>query len=119
MEQKWKTDEQLYLTRIENGKSIDEYKNTKALPHINEEYQFRITNKNLVQKLINPRRDKTIINSLANTSFSQFYKNKKENNVKYRRKIIPSKCLKKQKASERDESNKIQDDKILRIKRNV
>jgi hypothetical protein len=63
------------------------------LPHINEEYEFRITNKLLIQKIANPRRDRIIIDSLAHTSYSQFYKNKKgsaphQQASNYRRKIV-------------------------------
>ena len=36
----------------------------KILPHIAEEYNFRITNHLLVKKIMNPKRDKIIKNSL-------------------------------------------------------
>jgi hypothetical protein len=32
----------------------------KLLPHIAEEYQYKITNQLLVQKIMNPKRDKLI-----------------------------------------------------------
>ena len=36
----------------------------KMLPHIVEEYQYRITNHLLIKKIISPKRDKIIVNSL-------------------------------------------------------
>jgi hypothetical protein len=38
----------------------------KLLPHIQEEYQYRITNHLLIKKIISPKRDKIIMNSLEN-----------------------------------------------------
>lgn len=40
----------------------------KLLPHIIGEYEYRITNKILVHKILNPRRDKLIRDSLLNAS---------------------------------------------------
>ena len=40
----------------------------KLLPHIIGEYEYRITNKLLVHKILNPRRDKLIMDSLLNAS---------------------------------------------------
>lgn len=36
------------------------------LPHIAEEYHFRITNHLLLKKIISPKRDKVIMQSLSN-----------------------------------------------------
>lgn len=33
----------------------------KLLPHISEEYEYKITNQLLVSKIINPKRDKLIV----------------------------------------------------------
>jgi hypothetical protein len=40
------------------------YENIKLLPHIAEEYNFRITNHLLIKKIISPKRDKIIVQSL-------------------------------------------------------
>lgn len=40
------------------------YNNSKILPHITEEYNYRITNYLLIKKIISPKRDKTIMQSL-------------------------------------------------------
>lgn len=85
---------ELSYMRTEHGKSSDDYRCSRILPHITEQYQFRINNRLLIEKIINPRRDKTIIDSLAKTTCSQFYKkntrtSKLEKNMKYRRKIMP------------------------------
>lgn len=48
--------------------SCDEYRLVKVLPHIKEEFYYRVENKLMVQKIINPRRDKTIVESLVNTT---------------------------------------------------
>ena len=42
------------------------YENNKLLPHIAEEYHFRITNHLLLKKIISPKRDKIIMRSLIN-----------------------------------------------------
>ena len=42
------------------------YENNKLLPHIAEEYHFRITNHLLLKKIISPKRDKIIMQSLSN-----------------------------------------------------
>ena len=44
------------------------YNNSKILPHITEEYNYRITNYLLIKKRINPKRDKTIMQSLEGLS---------------------------------------------------
>ena len=41
------------------------YENNKLLPHIAEEYHFRITNHLLLKKIISPKRDKIIMQSLC------------------------------------------------------
>jgi hypothetical protein len=38
--------------------------NKKILPHITEEYNYLITNYLLIKKIISPKRDKTILQSL-------------------------------------------------------
>lgn len=48
--------------------SCDEYRMVKVLPHIKEEFYYRVENKLMVQKITNPRRDKIIVDSLANTA---------------------------------------------------
>lgn len=48
--------------------SCDEYRLVKVLPHIKEEFYYRVENKLMVQKITNPRRDKSIVDSLANTT---------------------------------------------------
>lgn len=73
----------------------------KLLPHIIGEYEYRITNKLLVHKILNPRRDKLIMDSLMNASnvfcnnnkskiplktSSSFYRRKK--NVRNERKFV-------------------------------
>ena len=40
------------------------YENNKLLPHIAEEYHFRITNHLLLKKIISPKRDKIIMQAL-------------------------------------------------------
>jgi hypothetical protein len=52
----------------ELGKSLDIYKKDKMYPHISDEYDFKINNRLLLSKIINPRRDKTIMDSLINAS---------------------------------------------------
>ena len=44
------------------------YNIDKLLPHIAEEYNYRITNHLLIKKIICPRRDKIIMNSLEHVS---------------------------------------------------
>lgn len=43
---------------------LKRYQNSKILPHIIEEYNYRITNYLLIKKIISPKRDKTIMQSL-------------------------------------------------------
>ena len=57
-----------YHHRCEEKGSLDNYANKRILPHISEEYEFRITNRLLVGKILNPRRDKTIMDSLVKAS---------------------------------------------------
>lgn len=61
----------------ENGQSLDEYRHSKLLPHINQQYEFRITNRLLLQKIINPRRDRTIVESLSRTTAQLCIRKKK------------------------------------------
>jgi len=82
-------------------KAIDTQKRSKVLPHITEEYEFRITNRLLIDKITNPRRDKTIVDSLTNVTSRLFLNRKKnilpvEKSVIYRRKIIGNRNLQKQ-----------------------
>lgn len=63
----------------------------KLLPHIIGEYEYRITNKLLAHKILNPRRDKMIMDSLLNASNVSCSNNKskippKTSNSFYRRK---------------------------------
>jgi len=43
---------------------MKQYHHSKILPHIIEEYNYRITNYLLIKKIISPKRDKTIMQSL-------------------------------------------------------
>jgi hypothetical protein len=43
---------------------VKRYEKGKILPHISEEYNYRITNHLLIKKIISPRRDKIIMGSL-------------------------------------------------------
>lgn len=56
----------------------------KLLPHITEEYQFRITNELLDHKIKNPRRDKIIIQSRSRpeTRQARSLKNSKKCTIK-------------------------------------
>lgn len=44
------------------------YETSKLLPHITEEYHFRITNHLLLKKILSPKRDKLIVSSLENVN---------------------------------------------------
>lgn len=44
------------------------YEGLRPLPHISEEYNYRITNHLLIKKIISPRRDKVILHSLEGVS---------------------------------------------------
>lgn len=61
----------------EQGKSLDDYKHNRLYSHIIDEYDFKINNKLMVQKIINPRRDKTIMDSLIHASPKYALKKKK------------------------------------------
>jgi hypothetical protein len=50
--------------RAEQSRSLEDYRRQRAFPHIADYYNFRINNRILVSKIINPRRDKTIMESL-------------------------------------------------------
>lgn len=52
------------------------YDPPKLLPHIIEEYQYRITNHLLIKKIISPKRDKIIMNSLENVRRHRLTPNK-------------------------------------------
>lgn len=43
----------------------------KLLPHITEEYQYRITNELLQHKIANPRRDKIIVEAVQSAGHSR------------------------------------------------
>jgi hypothetical protein len=80
--------------------SCDEYKLAKVLPHIKEEFHYRVENRLMVEKIIHPRRDKTIVESLANTPGKTFCKKKKRNrnqtSIDHRRKVVVSGIIKRQ-----------------------
>jgi hypothetical protein len=42
---------------------LNSKKDVKPLPHISEEYQYKITNQLLLFKIMNPKRDKLIVES--------------------------------------------------------
>lgn len=52
-----------YLRYFGNKKPNHKSKH-KLLPHIAEEYNYRITNHLLLKKIISPKRDKTIMHSI-------------------------------------------------------
>ena len=58
--------------------SFTSLKKKKLLPHIHEEYSFRITNRLLIYKIMHPKRDKNITDSLLHTSLSQTINNQSQ-----------------------------------------
>lgn len=69
----------------EYGKSLNDYRKDKLFPHISDEYNFRINNRILISKIINPRRDKIIIDSLMHTHSKYGLKRKKPEEKPYKR----------------------------------
>jgi hypothetical protein len=79
--------------------SYDEYRLAKVLPHIKEEFYYRVENRIMVEKIINPRRDKTILDSLAHTMCKSSNKkkpNRKQTFFLHRRKLDLSGIIKRQ-----------------------
>jgi hypothetical protein len=70
---------------------------TRLLPHIHEEYDFRITNRLLIEKITNPRRDRTIVDSLSHTNKPELRHKQSllaaEKTVSYRRKMVGHRLL--------------------------
>jgi len=66
-----------FCRRSEQGKSLQDYNQHRHFSHIVDEYDFRINNKLLVQKIINPRRDKVIMESLTHVSPKYMLRKKK------------------------------------------
>ena len=52
----------------EHNRQLEDYKRARLYPHISDEYDYRINNRLLIAKIINPRRDKIIMDSLINAS---------------------------------------------------
>lgn len=65
----------------------------KILPHIAEEYNYRITNHLLIKKIISPRRDKIIVQSLShvfrrnNSNHSQHLSREKQRTAQKNRSL--------------------------------
>jgi hypothetical protein len=79
--------------------SCDEYLMAKVLPHIKEEFHFRVENRLMVEKIVHPRRDKTIVESLAHTaskSFRRKQKRRDQTSVDHRRKLAVTGFIKRQ-----------------------
>lgn len=70
---------------------------TRLLPHIHEEYDFRITNRLLIEKITNPRRDRTIVDSLSHTHKPELRHKQSllaaEKTLSYRRKMVGHRLL--------------------------
>jgi hypothetical protein len=80
--------------------SYEEYRQPRVLPHIKEEFHYRVENRLLVDKIINPRRDKVIMESLANTACNSSSKKKKRGrnhiSLENRRKMVIAGSIRKQ-----------------------
>jgi hypothetical protein len=63
--------------RGETSKSLRDYKHFHLFSHIIDDYDIRINNKLIVERIINPRRDKVIMGSLVHVPSKYFSKKKK------------------------------------------
>ena len=54
--------------RAEQGRSLGDYKYARNYSHIANQFDFKTNNKLLIAKIINPRRDKIIMDTLVQAS---------------------------------------------------